>query len=289
MYSHLEETTEATRAKTQSPTTTTPPSMTNPAGSTATIPVPLAPAKAVPAKLVPTHKPYMVNNSAAEYDPWNDEPPEEIVAEGVRLQQAEASSTWMSEWERAELNPPNNTAPTAEAKPPPAKVPAWLAVRSNNPMAKALGQPNVDAPPTAPPPPGQRPNSYYVVIHPNNPIILPVIGFNTAHLPKYIPQLWSQLAPLSQTNSARVVQTNPANFPFTSFAPDAAWAMNAQSAIDVCRLTPHESHTMASSSRRSSRSCADYFNTTEHHGRLHCGDLWPRVAPGSSIYSLCAG
>ena len=170
MHSNLEKAGETTRAKTQSPTATTSPSMTNPAGSTTTIPTPLAPAKSTPAKFPPTHlpipqgaagsstrKPYMVNSNAG---PWNDEPPEEIVTEGVCLQQAEASSTWMSEWERAELNLPNNTAPAAEAKPPPAKVPAWLAVRSNNSMA--LGQPNVDVPPRASPPPGQRPNSYYM-------------------------------------------------------------------------------------------------------------------------------
>ena len=69
--------------------------------------------------------------------------------------------------ERAELNLPNNTAPAAEAKPPPTTIPAWLAVRSNLPMAKALSQPNVDAPPPAPPPPGQRPNSDYMVIQIN--------------------------------------------------------------------------------------------------------------------------
>ena len=73
-------------------------------------------------------------------------------------------------------------------------------------------------------------------------MITPVIGFNTVHLASYIPQLWSQLTPLSQTNPARVVQTNPANFPFASFAPDSTWAINTQSAIDVevaCNLRTH--------------------------------------------------
>ena len=48
--------------------------------------------------------------------------------------------------------------------------------------------------------------------------------------------------PVVGLNSARVVQTNPANFPFTSFAPDATWAINTQSAIDVevaCNLPTH--------------------------------------------------
>ena len=109
-------------------------------------------------------------------------------------------------------------------------------------MAKAIGQPNDNAPPPTPPPPGQRPNSYYMMVNLNNPMITPVIAFNTAHLPSCIPQLRSQLAPLSQMNPARVAQMNPANFPFTSFAPHAAWAMNSQSAIDIeviCSLPKH--------------------------------------------------
>ena len=54
MHSNLEDT---TRAKTKSPTTTTWPSMTNPAGSTTTIPTPLAPSMPSLAKFPPAHLP----------------------------------------------------------------------------------------------------------------------------------------------------------------------------------------------------------------------------------------
>ena len=95
----------------------------------------------------------MVNSNDAQFDPWNDEPTEEIVTEGVRRQQAGASNTWMSEWERAELKLHDNTAPATEAKAPSPANLAWVAICGNLPMAKALAQPNVNAPPPAPPPP----------------------------------------------------------------------------------------------------------------------------------------
>ena len=44
----------------------------------------------------------MVNNDTSEYDPWNDEPPEEIVTEGVRLQQVDVVYVGMYEVEPSE-------------------------------------------------------------------------------------------------------------------------------------------------------------------------------------------
>ena len=89
-----------------------------------------------------------------------------------------------------------------------------------------------------------RPNSYRLVVYPNRLKATPGVGFNLQIL-----QQFHQLGPLAQTTPSMVVHTNPANFLFASFAADASWAVNTQSAVDVevaCQLatrdTPRVTH-----------------------------------------------
>ena len=168
MHCNLEDAGEATRAETPSPTTTTLPSTTNPSGPTAIqlrwhlrcqrprsfllhtlIPKPRGAAGSS------TDRPYMDNNSDADFDPWNDEPTEEIITG--------RSTTTSRSFEYVDVGVGACGAEHAEQRGPCGR--SQGSADNDSCMGGNLQHP-----------PGQRPNSYYMAIHPNNPMITPVIG-----------------------------------------------------------------------------------------------------------------